>query len=110
MKLKCYNIVWDLDGVEYPEDVDLPKEVTITVEDDYNPSVEPADTLSDEYGFCIKSLLTKPVMSEWVVRTNCEYSFSVEANTEEEAIEEAQKIDYDDWMQAWSPIEVEQEE
>ena len=51
-RLHCYDIKWDTDG----EDVDLPDEVHITVDDDYDPDYEPAETLSREFGFCVLNL------------------------------------------------------
>jgi hypothetical protein len=55
------NVKWDTDG----EDVNLPKEVTIKTEDldidledgdaKENIAMQGADTLSDKYGWCVKS-------------------------------------------------------
>jgi len=49
-------------------------------------------------------------MPTWVVRLNCEYSLEVEADTADEAMAEAEKLDVAEWEQAWSPIEAEEEE
>mgnify|MGYP006886080720 CR=1 FL=1 len=49
MKVRFSNIHWDTDG----EEVDLPTEVTMNVEDDLDVELQGADVLSDEYGWCI---------------------------------------------------------
>ena len=46
-----YNIDWDTDG----EEIDLPTDVILTVDEDVDVSLEGADLLSDEYGFCVNS-------------------------------------------------------
>ena len=46
-----YNIDWDTDG----EEIDLPTDVVLTVDKDVEVSLEGADLLSDEYGFCVNS-------------------------------------------------------
>ena len=46
-----YNIDWDTDG----EEIDLPTDVILTVDEDVEVSLEGADLLSDEYGFCVNS-------------------------------------------------------
>ena len=43
------DIDWDTDG-EY---IDLPTEVVLTVDEDIEITLEGADLLSDEYGFCV---------------------------------------------------------
>ena len=48
-------------------------------------------------------------MPSFTVRTNCEFSLSVEADNAGAAIERAQKTPYSDWDTAWAPIEVDQE-
>ena len=48
-------------------------------------------------------------MPHFTVRTNGEFSLSVEADTADAAIEQAQKVPYSDWGTAWAPIEAEQE-
>jgi hypothetical protein len=59
MKVRFYDINWDTDGASH----DLPKEVTMHVDDDIDVSLEGADALSDKYGWCINSfnfeILTK---------------------------------------------------
>ncbi len=42
------------------------------------------------------------------VRGNCEYVIEVEAETADEALAKANKIDMEDWSQAWAPNEVEE--
>ena len=46
---------------------------------------------------------------KWLVRTNCEYSRVVEAETAEEALVKAGKVPLDDWEHAWAPAEAELE-
>jgi len=46
---KAYDIKWDTDG----ENVNLPSEVTIEMDDDADVSLEGADVLSDKYGWCV---------------------------------------------------------
>ena len=46
-----YNIDWDTDG----EEIDLPTDVILTVDEDVEVDLEGADLLSDEYGFCVNS-------------------------------------------------------
>lgn len=48
-KVKFSNIQWDTDGQE----VDLPTEVTLEVDDDLDIAYEGADVLSDKYGWCV---------------------------------------------------------
>ena len=50
-KINFYNIDWDTDG----EEIDLPTDVILTVDVDVKVSLEGADLLSDEYGFCVNS-------------------------------------------------------
>jgi len=47
-------------------------------------------------------------MKHWEVRTNCEYVFEVDADTEEEALTQAGKVDVATWAQAWAPMEIEE--
>lgn len=49
MQVYVNNIKWDTDG----EDVNLPNEITIDIDDDADPQYEIADYLSDEYGWCV---------------------------------------------------------
>lgn len=48
----------------------------------------------------------------YTVRINCEYVIEVEADNDQEAILKADKIslDSDEWTEAWSTYEVEEEE
>lgn len=43
-------------------------------------------------------------MPRFVVRTNCEFSLSVEADNDDAAIRQAQEIPQSDWDTAWAPI------
>ena len=51
MKVHFYNIDYDTDG----ESIDLPTELTLQVDDDIDVSLEGADLISDETGFCVNS-------------------------------------------------------
>lgn len=51
MQVRVYNIKWDTDG----EEVNLPSEVTIDINDGVDLQYEIADHLSDEYGWCVFS-------------------------------------------------------
>jgi hypothetical protein len=51
MKIRFFNIVWDTDG----QDVDLPTEATLEVDEDTQLETEGADCLSDEFGWCVLS-------------------------------------------------------
>ena len=44
----------------------------------------------------------------FIVRTNCEYAIEIEAETEEDAMKEAEKIPVNEWGQAWAPYEAEE--
>lgn len=46
------DIDWDTDG-KFTEH--LPTEVSLTMEDDSDVSLEGADLLSDEFGYCVNS-------------------------------------------------------
>ncbi|MDI6824669.1 MAG: hypothetical protein QME87_09995 [Bacillota bacterium] len=46
-------------------------------------------------------------MPRYLVRANCEYSLVIEAASEREALEAADKADFAEWEQAWSESEVE---
>lgn len=49
-------------------------------------------------------------MAKFVVRTNCEYSLEVEAASEDEALAKADAVDCAAWMQAWAPMEIDEDE
>lgn len=49
-------------------------------------------------------------MPRFTVRTNCEFSLSLEADNAATAIARAQEIPFSDWDTAWAPIEAEQED
>jgi hypothetical protein len=51
-KVRFYSIDWNTDGEEI---LSLPKELTISVDNDMDVSLEGADLLSDRYGFCVNS-------------------------------------------------------
>ena len=49
-------------------------------------------------------------MRKWTVRTNCEYSHTVEADSEEAALRKAAALDVSDWhTEAWAPMEAEED-
>lgn len=52
MQVRFYDIDWDTDD----EDVDLPAEVTLEVDDDLDVEEEGSDILSDQYGWCVKGV------------------------------------------------------
>lgn len=55
LHVEISNIDWDTDEEEVD---DLPSEVTLDLRD---PSVDIADALSDEYGFCVRSYFVEGV-------------------------------------------------
>jgi hypothetical protein len=52
MKVHFYNIDFDTDNQEV---FDLPTELTLEVDSDVDVSLEGADYISDETGFCVNS-------------------------------------------------------
>lgn len=46
-------------------------------------------------------------MATFDVRTNCEYILTVQAENEEKALKQADKIDVSEWEQSWAPYEAE---
>ncbi len=48
-------------------------------------------------------------MPRFIVRTDCEFSLSIEADNADAAIEQARESPYSDWDTAWAPIEADQE-
>ena len=50
MIVKMSNIDWDTDGRKVKN---LPKEVTVEVDDGCDVEYEGADILSDKFGFCV---------------------------------------------------------
>ena len=48
-------------------------------------------------------------MPSFTVRTTCEFSLSIVADSADAAIAQAQDVDYSDWDTAWAPIEAEEE-
>jgi hypothetical protein len=55
MKVRFYNIQWDTTDDDHPkgQDVDLPNEITLDVDEDTELTTEGADVLSDKYGWCV---------------------------------------------------------
>lgn len=52
MKIRCFNIRYDTDGLK----VKLPKELFFDNDDpDFNPDTEAADLISDKTGWCVFS-------------------------------------------------------
>ncbi len=49
MHYRVFDISYDTDGVE----VDLPEELHLELEDDLDPSLELADAISHETGWCV---------------------------------------------------------
>ena len=49
-------------------------------------------------------------MPSYEVRTNCEYVLIVEADSVDEAMDKASKVDLSEWDQAWAPYEAEKGE
>ena len=48
-------------------------------------------------------------MPNWIVRLNCEYSIEIEADDADGAMDKSNKISLEDWNQAYSGIEAEEE-
>ena len=46
-----YNIDWVTDG----EEIDLPTDILLEVDEDFMVEYDGANLLSDEYGFCVNS-------------------------------------------------------
>lgn len=55
MKIKFTNIQWDTDG----ETTNLPAEVTLDVKNDIDETIEGADVLSDQFGYCVVSFTSE---------------------------------------------------
>ncbi len=51
MHYRAYDIDYDTDG----EDVDLPNEMVLELDDEADPSLELADLVSDRTGFCVRT-------------------------------------------------------
>lgn len=49
-KYRCYDIMWDTDGISID---DLPEEYTLETEEEYDEYL--ADALSDIFGWCVES-------------------------------------------------------
>lgn len=52
MRVRLSEIVWDTEGAS----VELPQEVVVQVEDDFDVVEDAADLLSDMFGWCVVSL------------------------------------------------------
>lgn len=59
-KIHFYDIRWDTDG-ESVDETELPKSVTLEVDDDVDIDLEGADILSDEFGWCVLGFNFKEV-------------------------------------------------
>lgn len=57
--IRLYDIDWDTSDEDFPEsiissvEIGLPSEVTVRVNQHWNPTEEAADYLSDNYGYCV---------------------------------------------------------
>ena len=51
MLYRAYDIDYDTDGIE----VDLPSELVLELDDDADPSLELADAISNETGYCVNA-------------------------------------------------------
>ena len=65
--IRLFDIRWDTDG-EDPEELCLPKEQIVTIDDDVDPAEEGADILSADYDYCVFGcsfkVLDNPKLSE----------------------------------------------
>ena len=50
-QVKAFNIKYDTDGAK----IKLPSELSFTVDDEFDPSMELADAISDKTGWCVFS-------------------------------------------------------
>ena len=50
--VRLFDIRWDTDD-EDPDELGLPTENIVVIEDDWNPEEEATDLLSDEYDYCV---------------------------------------------------------
>jgi len=57
MRIRCFDIDYDTDG----EDVDLPQEIIIDLDDDEDPEYDSADAISDITGWCINHHRWEPM-------------------------------------------------
>jgi len=48
-------------------------------------------------------------MPRFTVRTNCEFSLSVDADSADTAITQVQAVPFNDWDTAWAQIEADEE-
>jgi hypothetical protein len=61
MIVRFCNIKWDTDG-RSAKSLKLPSTVTVEIDDDCDIEEEGADLLSDQYGWCIRSLNYKVLL------------------------------------------------
>lgn len=65
--VRLFDIRWDTDG-EDPNELGLPPEIIVIVDDDWTVEENAADSLSDQYGFCVEgcsfTVLTNPNLGE----------------------------------------------
>ena len=71
MKIRCYDIVWDTTSEDEEQDptqeeLGLPSEVILDVEEDFDPITESADRLSDLHGWCIHTLQVEVISGTYV--------------------------------------------
>jgi hypothetical protein len=61
--VRLFDIRWDTDG-EAPDELGLPPEIIVILDDDWTAEDEAADLLSDMHGYCINgcsfTVLTNP--------------------------------------------------
>ena len=62
-RLSCHSIQWDTSkpDPDCPDPADLPEEVEITIDDDYDPFYEPAETLERQFGYPVLSLSSEEI-------------------------------------------------
>ena len=75
MKLRCYDIEWDTDD----DEVDLPDEVVIEVDDDHDIMGSTDDVLSDHYGWLVDNFCVD-IIHETPLQTLVEKIFEGESN------------------------------
>lgn len=55
MKVEFYDIIWNTDN----EKIELPEKIILTVKDNFDPSSEGAELLSNETGWLVESFSFK---------------------------------------------------
>jgi hypothetical protein len=65
--VRLFSIQWDTDG-EPADELGLPSETIVIVDDEWTPEDDAADLLADQFGFCVKgcsfTVLSNPRLSE----------------------------------------------